>query len=189
MKIYYLPQEIRYQDYPWAFKDGTKLRYRLHNFKFVIIGPGSVRYVSSLPTKGATMAISIAEKVAEQISGLGPSVEADVIEALVERESKRRSTALVDGIDKLAKLENELKRLKPDIVQYDEKGQIVSSTFSKARYDEMKKANEQIEKLTKAINKALEKEDFSDLYNMFKQQSPGGDKSASDKKDSSGASE
>lgn len=114
---------------------------------------------------------SVTVKVAEQIAGLSPKVEGAVVDVLVTRELTRRSEALVTVMDKLTKAEKDFKKLGPDTVTFDENGQKLTETFSKARTEERKKATEQIEKMTKAINKALENADFDNVYNFANQKS------------------
>jgi hypothetical protein len=116
------------------------------------------------------MTQSVQLKVAEQISNLGPAVEEKVVGALVDREKNRRADALVQTMDKLSKMELELKKLGPDQVALDDKGEKVSETYSKARAEERKKLSEKIDKHAKAITKALEKSDLGDVYNLAKDQ-------------------
>lgn len=112
---------------------------------------------------------SVQTAVAEKIATLGPSVEEKVVDALVGRELNRRSEALVGAMDKLSKLEGDLKKIKPDQISYDEDGKEVSKTYSKAKTEEKDKLNKKIGKFTAAITKALEKDDFNDVYNIDKQ--------------------
>lgn len=120
------------------------------------------------------MTISVHAKVAEQISAINPKVEDKVVGVLVDRELTKRSDALVMVLDALAKLENDLKKLKPDMEMYSpEDGSLAASAFSKIKNEEKKKLNEKITKYTNAINKALDKGDYGDVYNL-KNQKPGG---------------
>ena len=121
---------------------------------------------------------SLQMKLAEKISELSPLVENDVIESLVNRELTKRSNAIVLVMDKLSKLEGDLKKVRPDNT-FDADGNKVSEYFTKAKIDEKNKLNQNIEKHTKAINKALEKADFGDVYNLSSgksgdDQKPGG---------------
>lgn len=112
------------------------------------------------------MSNSVQMKVAEQISAIAPKVEDKVVGTLVDRELVKRSDALVNVMDKLDKANKDFKRLVADVKTYDEKGTVLTETFSKARIDERAKAQKQIDKMTGAINKALEKGDFGDVYNL-----------------------
>lgn len=120
----------------------------------------------AMPTKGNEGNNTVYTKVAEQIKELGPTVEAKIIATMVEREEKKRADAWVIVHDALRKLENEFKRIKPDLVAYDESGKEISASYSKAKFEERKKAGEKIEKCKKALNKALEQKDFGDVYQL-----------------------
>lgn len=109
---------------------------------------------------------SVREKIMERTAALSPEVEEQVVNHYVEKEKNRRSDALVKGMDKLTSLENDLKKIKPDQVQLDADGKELSSSYSKAKYEEKKKLEEQIGKLEKIIDKALTKAEFGDLYNV-----------------------
>lgn len=112
---------------------------------------------------------SIREAVAEALSDLGGNTRARVVEHFANIEAQKRADALVAGLNKLNDLEREAKKLtKGDVVTYNEDGSEASSAFSKERIDARKKLSEQIEKLTKAMNKADESSDFGDLYNLVK---------------------
>lgn len=109
---------------------------------------------------------TINEKIAEKIAGLVPIVENEVIDLLVAKELKKRSDAIVTAMGLLEVEERGFKRLVPDSVTYDDNGTATSSGFTKGRIDERKKATVKMEKLTKAIEKAITKGDMSDVYNL-----------------------
>lgn len=115
---------------------------------------------------------TIQTAVAERIVGLGPSVEDKVINVMVDKELTRRSDALVSVIGKLEQEERSFRKLGADQKTYDEKGGVVATYFSKGRVDERQKAEKKITKMTSAINKALEKGDFSDVYNFASGKEP-----------------
>lgn len=109
---------------------------------------------------------SIREKIAEQLAELSPSVEAQVISTMTEREIDKRANAIVTVLDKASKLKNDLNKCRPDQIMYDTEGKKVSEGFSKAKLDERNKILAVIKKHDDAINKALEKQDFADVYNL-----------------------
>lgn len=120
------------------------------------------------------MTISVHAKVAEQIGAINPKVEDKVVGVLVDRELTKRSDALVVVLDALAKLESDMKKLKPDMQMFGtEEGSAPVEAFSKAKHEERKKLGEKITKYTNALNKALDKGDYGDVYNL-KNQKPGG---------------
>lgn len=120
---------------------------------------------------------SVHQKIATQIAELAPSVEETVVNTLVERELTKRSEAVVQCMDTLAKLEGDLRKIKPDQVSFDSDGKIISESFSKNRFEEKKKLIERIGKYTNAVTKAIEKADFSDVYNLKNQGTGGGSSS------------
>lgn len=109
---------------------------------------------------------SVTMLVAEQIKGLYPRVEDALVKIMVERELKKRVEALVIVLDKLAVLEKDFLKIRPDQVAVDETGKEVSVTYSKKKFEERKKANEQINKVRGAIEKALIKADYQDVYKL-----------------------
>lgn len=108
---------------------------------------------------------SVTTKVAEQIALLGPSIEDKVTDVLVEREKEKRANALVKVIDFYAQVEKELKKIKPDLSYMTEDNK-VTPMFSKTRLEELNKAKQKVERHARAIEKALDKKDFSDVYNI-----------------------
>lgn len=113
--------------------------------------------------------IGIRAAVAAGVASLGARTREEVVEHFAAQQATKQAEALIKGLDKLTSLERELQKInKPDVQTFDEDGTVASATFSKERIEERKKLNEQIEKLTKAINKADEGDDFGDLYNLAK---------------------
>lgn len=105
--------------------------------------------------------------IAEQILKCAPLVEERIVTAMVEREVVKRGEAIGKCLDKLMKAENDQRKIKPDIIAYDAAGTKVSENWSKERLEELNKSKQRIEKLTRAIDKALDKKpDFSDVYNL-----------------------
>lgn len=108
---------------------------------------------------------SVQIKVAEQIASLGPSIEDKVVDVLVTREKDKRSEALVKALDLHAQAEKDLKKIKPDQAYMNEKGE-TTQMFSKAQLDKLNQAKKKVDRHANAINKALEKKDFNDVYNL-----------------------
>lgn len=108
--------------------------------------------------------VSVQEKIAEQIAALSPRVEDQVVEAMVERELKKRSDAIVQGMDMLSKLEADLRKLKPDQETYGPDNKLIAATYSKAKMNERKKLEERTAKAKRVLGKAIDNADFSDLY-------------------------
>lgn len=111
--------------------------------------------------------INIRDKIAEQLAVIAPSVIDQVVEAIVGREVNKRSDALVKVIDKLDSLEKEKRKLdKPDQTFYNAEGEVDVAVFSECRKNERAKNAKNIERHVNAINKAIEKGDMQDVYQL-----------------------
>lgn len=111
--------------------------------------------------------MSLQEHIAEQIAKCAPQVEGSVVATIVDREVAKRSTAIVQCLDKLAKLESDLRRVKPDSVLLNADGSEAQALFTKPALEARDKLVQRIEKVKKAIDKAFDrKPDFSDVYNL-----------------------
>jgi DNA-directed RNA polymerase subunit F len=124
--------------------------------------------------EGQIIMNSVQVKVAEQIAQLGPSIEDKVVDALVTREKDKRSDALVKVVDLHSQAEKELKKIKPDLSYMDETNK-VTLMYSKSQLEALNKAKAKVQKHVNAINKALEKKDFGDVYNLANGKEPVGD--------------
>lgn len=111
--------------------------------------------------------MKLAERITESLAGLGPKVEDAVVDAMVTREVNKRSQAIVSVMDKLHRLENETKKInRPDQESFDGEGKLVSQTFSKEKTKAVKEHNEKVEKVRKALTKALDEGDYSLVYDL-----------------------
>ena len=126
--------------------------------------------------------IKVREIVAERMKTLSTTVEEEVISTMVEREVDKRSALIVKGLDLLTDAEKVRNKIKPDLVGFAVDGKVTSESYSKSKLDELNKINSRIEKLTKAINKAIEG-DLNDLTNLASGKDTGGDKSQSSAED------
>ena len=69
------------------------------------------------------MTKTITDAVAEKIAAISPAVNEKVIDALVVRELEKRSDAVLTGLDKIRGLQNDLKKIRPDVGgAFDEDG-------------------------------------------------------------------
>lgn len=101
--------------------------------------------------------MNINEKVAER-----------VINLLAEKDKEKRVQVLVQAIGELDGVNKELSKIKADQLSFDATGKPVSETWSKAKLDERSSKASKRDKLESAINLALEKNDFSALFNRAK---------------------
>lgn len=123
---------------------------------------------ADLPTEAPAPVATISEAIAARLSGVAPLTREKVIDHFAQKLATKQADALIVGLDKLDGLNKENYKLKADQIVYNAGGTPISEGFSKARLDERKKLGEQIEKLSKAIDKADAKGDFADLYNLTK---------------------
>ena len=113
--------------------------------------------------------MDINQKVAERIAGSNEKIQESVVEHLAGKEIERRTNAVIKVFSELAALEKEVSKIKPDLSQYDSNGDLVVENWSKSKLDERNKKIDKRNKLTAALDKALDKNDFSDLLNVEKQ--------------------
>jgi hypothetical protein len=115
---------------------------------------------------------SISTAVAERLASIAPEVTGKVVDHLVTKELNRRSEAVITALQEIDKLNVDLKKVKPDVVTYNDDGSVASSNWTKAKLEEKNKVQQRITKLTSAVDKALGSNDYSDLFNVAKSQQP-----------------
>jgi hypothetical protein len=106
--------------------------------------------------------VSIQQKVATKIAESGPAVEDIIVGKLVQAELSKRTELVMKGMGILDTLRKDLKKIdKPDIEgTFNAEGQPNNDAkYTKGKIDEITKAKQKVEKLTKAIDEALEKND------------------------------
>ena len=104
--------------------------------------------------------------VAAKIAAIAPRVETELVEAIVDKRVEKMVSSLMSCLDKLETAEKEFTKLGPDNIFFDGDGKKIDEAFSKKRVEERGKAQGKITKLTNAINKAIDKGDYSDVYNL-----------------------
>lgn len=101
----------------------------------------------------------IQDAAAERIAKSGPVVQERVTEMLAAKEIDRRVGVVDRALQAQDRLEAELKKLdRPDVKSYvagPDGKQVAQEAMSSGRYDSVKKAREQLERLTKALDAAL----------------------------------
>lgn len=113
--------------------------------------------------------LTIRSQVRERLASVGDRTREQVIEHFAQQEADKQARAIISGLDKLDGLERDLRKVKPQVTGFDADGAPVGEpTFTKEQVEERKKLGQQIEKLTNAINKADDRGDFGDLYNLAK---------------------
>ena len=113
--------------------------------------------------------MSIKETLATKLLNSGGDVKNNILDTLYNNELKARTDACLKVLSKIEEKEKELKKLKvADNNIFDEKGTVVAGGYSKARVDEIKRATEELEKLNRALENALENNDFTKALELGK---------------------
>jgi len=97
-----------------------------------------------------------------------------VVNHLTEVELERRATLLQSALDKRDEVYKELNKVRPDLVQYTEGGQVVNEFFSKEQSKKRKDATEKLNKIDRAIDKAVNDADYDGLKQALDKLSKGG---------------
>lgn len=114
---------------------------------------------------GDPVAVMIAEstKTLVDTAQTDGSIRQKVVEHFAEVEKARRVDMLVKAMDARTEKAKELSRIKPDNICYDEDGQQTSASWSKEQAAKRKTLRKELNRLDKAINKAINDADYSAL--------------------------
>ncbi len=114
--------------------------------------------------------------IAKQLTAIAPRVIDSVTSTIVTRGLTKRADAIVSCLDKLEKLDNDKKKIdRPDTFFMSKDKSVKDELYSEGRLKELEKLDQQIKKLTGAINKALDTGDYNDVYNLAGGKDKGGD--------------
>ena len=108
---------------------------------------------------------SVLVEVADALKASPAQVRSRVVSALVERELVKRVEMLDKGLAKLRDVKRDLDKIRPP-VSYTADGQKVEGTFSKADFENLKKARERVTRLESALEKAFAGQEFDKLANL-----------------------
>lgn len=97
----------------------------------------------------------VLSEVSEALKGSPDTVRCRLKSALVERELAKRVELLDKALSKLGEQRKDILKMKPDVETFSEDGVKLPGTFSKAKFEEKKKAAEAMDKLQKAVEAAL----------------------------------
>lgn len=86
----------------------------------------------------------------------------------VQKEIDRRSDMIIKALEKLEASEKDRDSIKPDQQIMDAAGKELQTGYSKPIFDKLKKAKERVEKLTKALNGALDGANYEALEKVLK---------------------
>ena len=106
------------------------------------------------------------EQVAEQLANSSPQIEKGVVDALVKRQLDKRTDALVKVYDDVDRLRLDLRKMKPDLVSCNEAGDVLEANWSPSAAKARKELVDKIEKYQRALDKAHDKNDFADVFQL-----------------------
>jgi len=115
---------------------------------------------------GSKAIVSVYQEVAA-IAKDAPVLRQKLVKLLSEAEQDAKVATLVKAYNKRKDLMKELEKIKPEI-SFDGEGKALPPVYTKAAFEQRKKAQESLNKFDKAFTKALEKADFGELNNLCK---------------------
>ena len=110
--------------------------------------------------------MDLREAVTAKIADSGEAVASRVVDFLAEATIAKRVNQVVSAYTEIDNLTRDFRRAKPDLVAFDGAGLQISANYSKQALDARNKIAARMEKVTKALDLALEKNDFSGLNNL-----------------------
>jgi hypothetical protein len=129
---------------------------------------------SKVPTHQSVLA-----EVADALKDSPERVRMLVRTALVDREISKRVDILDKGLAKLRELKNEVNKIRPPVV-FAEDGTKLTGAFSKAEFENLKKAKEKVTKLENALEKSFSGQEFDKLAGLIggKEPAPAADEAS-----------
>jgi hypothetical protein len=118
---------------------------------------------------GKTSSGEVLAAVAAKVNSSSSEVRDRVVATLVERELAVRTETVEKTVAKLKELSGEFKKIRADVVAYDESGVTVTSNWSKEQLEKKNKARAKVDQLEKALGTYFEKGD-ADSFNKLKDQ-------------------
>ena len=106
--------------------------------------------------------MNVKEAVADRIANASQEIADAIIEHLAKETIDKRVNIAVQAFAELDKLNKEIRKIKPDVITYGAGGDM-HQAYSKTAHENLKKNMERVEKITKALEKALDKNDWGDL--------------------------
>lgn len=109
---------------------------------------------------------TITDAVAERLKSIGiDAATGPVIETLVKRKLDKVTEAMVKLMDLIEQERRNLNKInRPDIIALNAEGKSSREEYTPGRLQEINKMKQKIEKMEKAFAKALEKNEFEDLF-------------------------
>lgn len=111
---------------------------------------------------------SIKELVAERIAGSGGVRISRVVDILAEQVLDKQVEQLKKGLELKDEAEKALSTIKPDKQLHPETGAVLQEFFTPQKLGEKRKAQEKLDRITKALNLAIDDGNFEQLSNLVK---------------------
>jgi len=124
------------------------------------------------------IAVALRSEVKDRVkdASTNGTIREMVVDSLTEVEVNRRAKLLESALDKRDQLYKELNGIKPDQVQCDANGAVANEFWTKGQAKKRQQATEKLNKLDKAIDKAVTDADYDNLKKVLDKLSGGGDK-------------
>lgn len=117
--------------------------------------------------KAVSLFVEVGKEIKEELLAQNGSVR----EAYIEKEVKAKLASRVSLVEKafveLSNIKKELAKIQP-VKTFDLAGKVTSETYTKDQVDANKKATDRYNKIEKAITKAFDTADYTDLENLVK---------------------
>lgn len=118
-------------------------------------------------TKVPSAATGIREAVKAGLVHVNEAVKTAIVASFVQEETNRRIKATTAVLEKIEAAEVELRKIKPTFSGYTIAGEPVGEPiFAKEQVEAHKKAKELLDKLNNALEKALNSNDFSKVFEL-----------------------
>ncbi len=114
------------------------------------------------------LSVVIQSEIKTKLLEQNPQVRESYIQQEVQAKVAQRVGLVQKAMVELATQRKELEKAKPDDVKYDVSGKIVQEFYSKEVIEKRKKFVERTAKVEKALTKALETGDYTELENLVK---------------------
>lgn len=113
-------------------------------------------------------------RVSDLVKGSKDEVSKRVVDSLVEQQVAERTDKVAKGLALVDRLDKDIKKVKPDQRSIASDGTEQPGTFSPQKWEELKKLKERYERATKALDLAIEQQDFGKLTEVLQKEQGGG---------------
>lgn len=112
--------------------------------------------------------VDILAQVNNSLLTSGPAIKERVVKELTEVELDKRAELILKAIQKHDQMNKDVHKMRPDVKTIDPTSGEEKSVWSKDAHDKFKKAQEELDKLGKQIEKCFGENVTADDYNKLK---------------------